>query len=836
MLPALRTLLLGLMLWPVILTAQMGGGCTGETFAHFFRDDTGADVRVSSIIRYTGASGDLLLGGTVGGDLFFSRISSTGELRWRRTISRPSLSTELSTIGEVIIDRQGMIAAVGSVFNDPNLQQAFLLRYDPLADRVLYLRVADFSSQGTGIKLTSNDEYLVSGSRFGTPAPVFNSALLMRVDPQTGLEASPSLRYDHLGDEGFIDVLQTPSGELYAGGNISGVGRSRDARAGISRLNPDGTPLWTRSGPASGSVTARLLSFDVEVVNDVVYVLHWGNIGIITGSTNTSMLLAAFTTGGTELWTRRYDVTNYSGEEAVELVPYRGGLLAYGFRLIGKRDPFLIQLDAAGQVVWARAYEPPGNATIYLRANQQLLADSFGISILGSYGFSEGRAREGMLLQLDEFGNTDNPCLSTLDLNVAVSNLSAVWETIPLQVTEQAEDWSSRSSASSPTAITVFDDCDVSCEDCSIRTFGRTAICRGDSVFIGSRWRAIAGVYADTTAGLIPGCDSIQQLELAVSDGPEARYRVVRRCGLRTAEVRVDVSGGEFPYRYTWSDPRANGPLANLLPGNYRLTVNDALGCNPAILEVDVEDTGGGGIDFSVVPPTCPGGNDGRIVLTPPGSGSLKLLPDGPFRPNVADSLTAGNYQFVLRDSTGCEVFRQVTLPEAAPVGVEVVGPTVVRLGDELSLTTAPTSSTGLSTYRWSSVDSLNCADCPTVRLQPLASGTVYLEATTAAGCVATDSLSILVSDSAPRLYLPTAFSPNGDGVNDVWRPGLGPEVARILDVEIFDRWGNLVHTLTNGSGWAGQDAAPAAYVYHLKAALINGRVIDRRGEVVLVR
>ncbi|WP_273445296.1 hypothetical protein, partial [Neolewinella agarilytica] len=85
MLPALRTLFLGLMLWPLILTAQMGDGCTGETFAHFFRDDAGADVRVSSIIRYTGGSGDVLLGGTVGGDLFFSRISATGELRWRRT-------------------------------------------------------------------------------------------------------------------------------------------------------------------------------------------------------------------------------------------------------------------------------------------------------------------------------------------------------------------------------------------------------------------------------------------------------------------------------------------------------------------------------------------------------------------------------------------------------------------------------------------------------------------------------------------------------------------------------------------------------------------------------
>ena len=791
---------------------------------------------MSALLRYTGASGDLLLGGTVGGDLFFSRISATGELRWRRTISRPSRSTELSTIGELIIDREGMIAAVGSVFNDPNLQQAFIVRYDPLADRVLYLRVADFSSQGTGIKLTADDEYLISGSRFGTPAPVFNSALLMRVNPQTGLEVSPSLRYDHLGDEGFIDVLQMPDGELYAGGNISGVGRSRDARAGISRLAPDGTPRWTRSGPASGSVTARLLTFDVEVVNNVVYVLHWGNIGIITGSTNTSMLLAAFTTGGTELWTRRYDVTNYDGEEAVELVPYRGGLLAYGFRLIGKRDPFLIQLDAAGQVLWARAYEPPGSATIYLRANQQLLADDYGISILGSYGFSGGRPREGMLLQLDEVGNIDNPCLSTQELNVEVSNLGAVWETIPLQMAEVAEDWSSRSSVSNPTTITVFDDCDVSCEDCSVRTFARMAICRGDSLFIGSRWRTMPGVYADTTAGFIQGCDSIQQLELAVSDGPMATYRVVRRCGLLTAEVRVNVTGGEFPYDYQWSAPGTVGPVANLRTGNYSLTVNDALGCNPAILDIVVEDTGSSGLDFTLVPPTCPGGNDGRIALTPPGSGSLKLLPDGPFRPNLADSLFAGDYQFVLRDATGCEVFRQVTLPEAAPVSVEVIGPTIVRLGDELSLTTAPTSSTGLSTYRWSSVDSLTCADCPTVRLQPVVSATVYLEATTAAGCTATDSLAFIVSDSAPRLYLPTAFSPNGDGVNDVWRPGLGPEVDRILDWEIFDRWGNLVHTFNDGSGWAGKDAAPATYVYHLRAELINGRVIDRMGEVVLVK
>lgn len=96
-------------------------------------------------------------------------------------------------------------------------------------------------------------------------------------------------------------------------------------------------------------------------------------------------------------------------------------------------------------------------------------------------------------------------------------------------------------------------------------------------------------------------------------------------------------------------------------------------------------------------------------------------------------------------------------------------------------------------------------------------------------GCIDSASVSIL-ADPLSGIFLPTAFTPNGDGKNDVFKI-LGGKIQKI-DLKIFNRWGQVVFSTTDRTkGWdgsfAGKPQPPGNYVYVLKAVLQNGSTIN---------
>jgi gliding motility-associated-like protein len=113
-------------------------------------------------------------------------------------------------------------------------------------------------------------------------------------------------------------------------------------------------------------------------------------------------------------------------------------------------------------------------------------------------------------------------------------------------------------------------------------------------------------------------------------------------------------------------------------------------------------------------------------------------------------------------------------------------------------------------------------------------------------GCSATDEVIIEVDETVDT-YVPNAFSPNGDNVNDRIRPFTGPQVAEILDFRIFDRWGELIYDMANDPDRGGEDFGwdgrlngrmmnPQVFVWQLSVRLVDGLEVWRYGEVVLMR
>jgi gliding motility-associated-like protein len=153
-----------------------------------------------------------------------------------------------------------------------------------------------------------------------------------------------------------------------------------------------------------------------------------------------------------------------------------------------------------------------------------------------------------------------------------------------------------------------------------------------------------------------------------------------------------------------------------------------------------------------------------------------------------------------------------------------------------------------LVSWEWSNLnDSLACLNCPDPRVSPLGSFIAEVTVTDSNGCEVTLRQNVIVEER-DLIYMPSAFSPNGDGVNDVYTVfGNAEFVDGVNFLRIFDRWGNLVFSNENfrvndpDSGWTGvgpngQISPSAVYVYSVSYNRWDGETTTLRGDMTLVK
>ncbi len=117
---------------------------------------------------------------------------------------------------------------------------------------------------------------------------------------------------------------------------------------------------------------------------------------------------------------------------------------------------------------------------------------------------------------------------------------------------------------------------------------------------------------------------------------------------------------------------------------------------------------------------------------------------------------------------------------------------------------------------------------------------TYYVIARSEYGCLDTASVAVQVH---PVIVIPTAFTPNGDGRNDLFRPSVSGGAVTIRTFTVFDRWGRIVWDQQPGSpsvGWDGNhNGAPAevgVYFYRVEIETHTGQTIQKHGDLTLIR
>ncbi|MEP7317691.1 MAG: PKD domain-containing protein [Panacibacter sp.] len=158
-----------------------------------------------------------------------------------------------------------------------------------------------------------------------------------------------------------------------------------------------------------------------------------------------------------------------------------------------------------------------------------------------------------------------------------------------------------------------------------------------------------------------------------------------------------------------------------------------------------------------------------------------------------------------------------------------------INAGAGISLTVTG----GGTSFQWSPATWLSDSTIYNPVATPYKDITYTVNVSTASGCTASDSIFIKVN-SFDDIFMPTAFTPNNDGLNDVLRPYIGTRFT-LLEFSIYNRWGKRVFsTSLSGSGWNGSiNSAPqdtGVYIWILKAKDPEGNPILKKGTATLLR
>ncbi|MBZ0097737.1 MAG: gliding motility-associated C-terminal domain-containing protein, partial [Taibaiella sp.] len=162
--------------------------------------------------------------------------------------------------------------------------------------------------------------------------------------------------------------------------------------------------------------------------------------------------------------------------------------------------------------------------------------------------------------------------------------------------------------------------------------------------------------------------------------------------------------------------------------------------------------------------------------------------------------------------------------------------------GNEVRL---ETRSSNVATYEWTPADGLSCTGCANPVASPRRTTTYLVRVASAQGCTAEDDVTVYITCSGDQLFIANTFTPNNDGVNDLFFPQ-GKGLTTVQRFSVYSRWGELLFDRQNiplndaTYGWDGtyksEPLKPDVFVYVVRAVCEDGQPIEIKGDISLIR
>lgn len=333
---------------------------------------------------------------------------------------------------------------------------------------------------------------------------------------------------------------------------------------------------------------------------------------------------------------------------------------------------------------------------------------------------------------------------------------------------------------------------------------------RGESYQFGNRKLTTAGIYANTFT-TSDGCDSTVNLYLTVADKKSESFN---GCGVIVYNGKTYTSSTLF-----------QDTVKSLTSGCDSLYKEVSLVVNP-LPQATI--TG----NLSI----CKG--ESTTLSVSGNSVSVRWLsfPEG----NTVTVSPQSNtmYQLEAVSNAGC----RDTITASVSVEDFVLSlsalPNPAGSGSIASFTTSSPVSYNILAWQPQSVFALQTAASQTLRTDTTTTVTV-IGRSSVNGCLDTTSVKLIVTKTNPNdLFIPNAFTPNGDGVND--RFFVYGTTVREYSLMIFSQWGELLHETKNSAGWdgiaKGRKQPVGVYVYTATITMNDGTTVTRKGSVNLIR
>jgi gliding motility-associated-like protein len=312
--------------------------------------------------------------------------------------------------------------------------------------------------------------------------------------------------------------------------------------------------------------------------------------------------------------------------------------------------------------------------------------------------------------------------------------------------------------------------------------------------------------------------------------------------GRTDGRIILSISGGTPGYTFTWNNglpPQQIHP--NVVAGTYSVTAVDANGCIATHTTI-----------VDQIPELQINPSVKNVYCEPLRNGWIRTNPSGGTQPysyiwsnNATTSFIAGldtgTYSVTLIDFNGCSQTASFNIINEN--GFEVnANPrdTIVDLGEITPIDLNPTGG-GILSAVWSPGTKLSCQDCPDPYSTTLDDITYTVYVVSDSGCVAYDTVRIRINKEYP-IYIPNAFTPNGDGANDFFEIFGNKKTWLEMNIVVFNRWGEKIFESSDmnfqwDGTFKGEYQNPQVYVYEFTLTYINGYTLPKqKGSITLIR